>query len=193
MGLSLLLTVSRQHKSAQWSPEMKSQSVNSPKKNPPQLTWGKGGNLHSDMYQYLQKGHGEIMIVLLYTILLATSLVDSVTGLYCRFRKFISFNCIRKFNEQYLPLSSHFISNNSLQVLWTWHLCLDQSTALLWHRHFGQCVSNASYRSTTAKWDRQQLHKTSLLTWCSDFDLTFRTWYLFTSHMLYADLLYNFS
>lgn len=57
---------------------MKSQSVNSPETNPPQLTWGKEGNLHSDMYQYLQQGHGELVTVLSYAILLATSFVPLI-------------------------------------------------------------------------------------------------------------------
>jgi len=47
---------------------------------------------------------------------------------------------------------------------------------------------NASYRSTAAMQERQQLDKTLPLASSSDFDLTFTTWFLLTSHMLYADL-----
>lgn len=174
---------------------MKSQSVNTPKRNPPQLTWGTEGNLHSDIYQYLQKGEHDSFVIC-HSASYFFGTIDTVTVLYFIFRKFLSFNWMRKYNETILSTTNtvYFKQESPSTVNMTFMLGPANGISLaqtFWPICFMSSISshlvNASYASTTAMHNSQQLDKTLLLSLSSGFDWTFRTWFILTSHMLHSD------
>lgn len=119
------MTASRQGRSAQWSPEMKSHPVNNLKRNHSQLIWRQGGNQHSDnisIFRKIMRIMRKITIILSHAIQLVSSSVSVIQKLCFIFhvqkkKKKKVFHLIEWENTMKQCLSLQTISNRNFQVL----------------------------------------------------------------------------